>query len=300
MPLTSPNFFILGAPKCGTTSVNDWLAGHPDVFMARKECHFWATDLGPRGISTAADYRRLFESASGERVIGEASVWNLYSEDAVPQIERTFAGARYLVMIRNPVDLVYSLYAQLRFSSDEDARTFGEAWDLEGRRRAGYDLPPLLQNPKQIFYREVGRLGSQLERLIAVVGSERVLVRCMDDLRDASTLRETISGFLGIDSMLFSTNIPSSNSNKESRSAVVSRAIHHPPPWALASMRRAKRITSRESFALIERVRDANKVSRHRPPLEPKFRQELEHFSPEVEMIERLTGRDFSSWKSVT
>lgn len=43
--MIKPNFFIVGAPKCGTTSLAHWLAGHPQVFMSPvKEPHFFNTD----------------------------------------------------------------------------------------------------------------------------------------------------------------------------------------------------------------------------------------------------------------
>jgi hypothetical protein len=41
-----PNFFIVGAPRCGTTALYTFLKQHPDIFMADdKEPHFFGRDL---------------------------------------------------------------------------------------------------------------------------------------------------------------------------------------------------------------------------------------------------------------
>ena len=82
-----PNFFIIGAPKCGTTSLATWLSGHPNVFMsAVKEPHFFNTD-DRRFISTLEAYENLFRAASSDHcAVGEASVWYLSSTEAVRNI----------------------------------------------------------------------------------------------------------------------------------------------------------------------------------------------------------------------
>ena len=43
--MKTPNFFIVGAPKCGTTAMNDYLNRHPDIFMATKELHYFGSDF---------------------------------------------------------------------------------------------------------------------------------------------------------------------------------------------------------------------------------------------------------------
>jgi hypothetical protein len=65
--LRKPNFFILGAPKCGTTSLAEWLGTHPNIFLsAVKEPHFFNTD-DRRGVMTLATYEDLFRLARNWR-----------------------------------------------------------------------------------------------------------------------------------------------------------------------------------------------------------------------------------------
>ena len=59
-----PSFFIVGAPKCGTTALNHLLSQHPGIFMAKKEIHFFGTDLGiKQPAMTNQDYLLFFEKA---------------------------------------------------------------------------------------------------------------------------------------------------------------------------------------------------------------------------------------------
>ena len=70
-----PNFFIVGAPKCGTTSMWQYLKQHPEIFMtALKEPHYFGADLGPRRIiETESQYLKLFAKAREQKRLGEAS-----------------------------------------------------------------------------------------------------------------------------------------------------------------------------------------------------------------------------------
>ena len=94
MPL--PNFLIIGAPRCGTTTLYHTLGAHPAVYMSPlKEPLYWAVRdrtepfLGPRdvqGIRRRDDYLRLFEGARAETCIGEASTLYLSSPEAGPAV----------------------------------------------------------------------------------------------------------------------------------------------------------------------------------------------------------------------
>jgi hypothetical protein len=85
-----PNLFIVGAPKCGTTSLYEWLKGHPDIHMSpfKEPCYF-ARDLAweesgyylRHGVDRAR-YLELFEDAGAATRVGEASTRYLYSRDA--------------------------------------------------------------------------------------------------------------------------------------------------------------------------------------------------------------------------
>ncbi len=138
--MPKPNVFLIGAPKCGTSSLYTYLRGHPQIFMSYfKEPHYFCTDFpGLRRFPSEAEYLSLFEEATRRHsLIGEASSRYLYSVEAVAGIERFAKDARYIVMLRNPVDLVYSLHGQLVYQYTESERDFETAWRLQDLRLGG-------------------------------------------------------------------------------------------------------------------------------------------------------------------
>jgi hypothetical protein len=113
--LRKPNFFIIGASKCGTTSLCRWLSEHPNVFICpEKEPHFFNTDDVQRGTSTLGKYEALFAGVKKEHTaIGEASVWYLSSSAAVPNILAYQPDTKFIVMVRSPLQMAPALHAQV-------------------------------------------------------------------------------------------------------------------------------------------------------------------------------------------
>ena len=137
-----PNFFILGAPKCGTTALSEYLREHPRAFVSQpKEPHYFCGDFDyyyAPGQRSEEHYLRLFDAATDDHLaVGEASVWYLYSADAARNIAAFDPATRVIVMLRNPVDLVPSLHSQLLYMLDEDEPDPARAWELQEARRRG-------------------------------------------------------------------------------------------------------------------------------------------------------------------
>ena len=131
--MKKPNFFIVGAAKCGTTSLYRYLRQHPDVFMPeQKEPNFFGSDLSYRfpRISQAR-YLSCFAKAKGETRIGEATTIYLYSEKAAEEIKAFSPEAKIIIMLRNPVDVLYSYHSQQLYSGNEDIPDFEEALRAE-------------------------------------------------------------------------------------------------------------------------------------------------------------------------
>ncbi|MCS3904372.1 hypothetical protein J2T55_002408 [Methylohalomonas lacus] len=186
--MNKPNFFILGAPKCGTTSLAYWLSQHPNVFMSpNKEPHYFSNDLN-HNIEPWRDYEHylsLYKSAdSNHKIIGEASTWYLRSVTAVKNIEAKLDNVRYIVMLRNPVEMAPSLHGQLLFVGRENVVDFETAWHLQERRLRGEAIPGNCPDPEFLQYRKACSLGEQLERLYKTVSRDRVLVIFLEDIEN--------------------------------------------------------------------------------------------------------------------
>jgi len=179
-----PNFFIVGAPRCGTSSLVSWLRGHQNIFIPPMEIHFWSSDLNYPRPQSKKEYEVLFSKASDEKIaIGEKSPSYFFSEVAVRNIENEYTGSRYIVMLRNPVEMAYSLWRQRLFIGEENIRNFLDAWELSPERRAGRDVPITCSEPKILDYQNICLLGNHLERLFKIVSPAQVLVLLLDDLK---------------------------------------------------------------------------------------------------------------------
>jgi len=182
-----PNFFILGGPKCGTTSLYYWLKQHSQIYFPEiKETHYFSTDLHDhkRAIRKDCAYRSLYEKASAQhKILGDASVFHLFSKDAVKNILKFNPDAKFLVMLRNPVEMVQSLHAQYLHSGNEIYEDFEKAWRLKNERIQGVGVTRITEDPQLLNYGEVCKLGEQIERLLRTVTRDRVFFVFLEDLK---------------------------------------------------------------------------------------------------------------------
>jgi len=128
--MRKPDFFIVGAPKCGTTALYRFLSQHPEIFLPKvKEVHFFGSDLYlPGYVPDTEKYLRLFANARDETRVGEASVWYLYSKVSAAEIKHFAPEASILIMLRNPVDMIHSLHSQLQYVGVERIKGFESAF----------------------------------------------------------------------------------------------------------------------------------------------------------------------------
>jgi len=292
-----PNFFIIGAPKCGTTSLAAWLSEHPNIYMSPlKEPHFYNTDLGNCKL-TRREYELLFHGATDKhKAVGEASTSYLFSRVAVPRIEKELPGSRYIVMIRNPVDMAYSFHEELVTLGYEHIKDFAKAWQLSEERAKGRAVTQWCHEPKLLDYKSVCRLGEQLERLFKIVPRERVLVLVLDDVKE-NPRREYLKvlNFLGV-SDDGRTEFPVYNPAKERRWPWLRRAVLA-MGRASRSVKKALGIPTVRGTGILNRIDKLNIRYRPRPPMPPELRAEItEYFRDDVLLLSRLLDRDFSTW----
>jgi hypothetical protein len=286
-----PNFFIIGAPKCGTTAMCHYLADHPNVFLCTpKEPNFFCEDLPRiREVRTLSDYLRLFESAGeGHTAIGDASVWCLYSAIAPGRIRDFDPQARIIVMLRNPVDFVYSLHSQFVFNGTERERDFERAWRRQDERSGAL---------KQ--YRSIASFGAQMERLFGIFPASQVKVILFDDF-STDTHRsyvETLE-FLGLEDNR-RASFPKVNLNRMKRVDALSRIVKRTPRPLAVAAEQIKSAFGIRRLGILDAVHRLNTRTVTRPQLAPELRRSLaREFEPEVAKLERIIGRDLRVWKA--
>jgi hypothetical protein len=289
--MKKPNFFIIGAPKCGTTSLAAWLAEHPQIYMSPiKEPHHFNSD-DDSIVKDREHYETLFRGAGDQhKAVGEASVWYLNSHVAVPDIERYVPSPQYIVCIRNPIEMAYSLHEQQIVNGNEHIQDFATAWSHQEERLAGKKVTRWCREPKHLAYGPACSIGSQLERLYTTVPKSRVLVIVLDDMKvDPDRQYRRVLRFLGVEND-GRTAFPVLNTAKERRL-----------PWLRQIVRFAgnikQRVGLRKGFGVLRKIDNLNTRYRARQPLSEPMRRSLqEYFRDDVEKLGFLLERDFGHW----
>jgi hypothetical protein len=300
-----PNFFISGAPRCGTTALYQYLSEHARIFMSPvKETNYFATDfphMQKVAFHSVDDYHKLFENAGARHVaVGEASPFYLFSKVAFENMRAYDRNAKVILSLRNPVDFIQS-YHQLNLSLlREDVSNLAKAWDLYETRKRGEHIPKSARQAELILYQEVGQFGRHVERLFSIFPREQVKIYLFDDLAaDPRAVYENILAFIGVPSD-GRTDFPQVNAGFEPRSLLVAR-LFHPPQFIYKPFMKFIGLFgpnfTKNVFLFYDRLERMNTSRSKREKLDPALRARmLEHFRPDIEKLSGLIGRDLSSW----
>ncbi len=295
-----PNFFLIGAAKCGTTSVASYLDQHPEVFVSKpKEPNFFSFEPDSKPMCTGPDdperlyelllkysvtspaaYAALFENAKGKRAIGEASVRYLYESHTSARIAQYAPDAKLIVLLRDPVDRLHSHY-HMNVRQHIEPLSLADAIDAEDQRVQqgwGWDW----------HYRRVGFYAVQLQEFYEHFDRSQVLVLFHAQLQqDPQAAMRSIFMHLGV-SPEFKPDF--------SRRAMVG----HTPRWR--SLRRlvrdenlvkavAKRVipkSIRKSFVAWSESKNRQPV----PQLEPRLREQVKkYFTEDRRQLADLLGQ---------
>jgi hypothetical protein len=295
---TLPNLFIPGAGKSGTTSLHAYLAEHPDIFMCTpKETEFFSHDpVYQRGLDW---YSGLFEPGASAQVRGESSTAYFSFPNVIDRLGSACPDARFIFVLRNPIERVWSHYRWLKGRGDE-SRDLRAAFLAD----AGQD-PHWWEdvNGAYRFYESESRYDDHIGRFLERFGRPRLHVVTTEQLRDdPQAVLASCADFLGLDpppvvqarheNMSFSTThdrldrFISGRPTGRTSIDVLQNAIRRPARWAL----RSRAVSRRRESALAVIRRDV-------PDLAPKDRAWLrEVFTPGVRRLRALLDLEFADW----
>lgn len=199
-----PDIYVIGAYKCGTTMLQRFLEEHPDIYVPTvKEPNHWAfaglddeaLALLPSAAWSVRDrsaYDALFADVADEPVVAEVSPEYLKSDQARRNLAAHAPDARFVAIIRDPVDRAYSDFMMYRRDGVEPLDDFAAAIAAQAERRAaGLAIGD---------YLATGDYEPQLRAWFDAVGRDRVLVVLYDDLRaDPGSVAADIYRFAGVD-----------------------------------------------------------------------------------------------------
>lgn len=302
---TLPNFLILGAAKCGTTSLYAYLDQHPDVFFSTpKEPIFFEAEY-EQGLDY---YRtRYFRGWQGERAVGEARTHNLMLPYVPARIRESLPDARLIALLRNPVDRAFSHWWH-RYSRGLDELPFfaslranleriGSGHGFEGPEGEKRWREILIRNRKNVstrypVYLELGHYAEQLGRYLDRFPRSQLEVVLFEDMaRDAEGVAQRLWRFLGVDESrsLESADALNAARYRLRRGRAVRRLGQLPKPAFL------KRLLPK---AVQERAKEyvAGRVVAP-PVIEPEAEAWLlDYFTPHVRALEALLEVDLSHW----
>ena len=300
-----PDFLIVGAGKCGTSSLHYYLAAHPDVFLPKqKELWFWHQNRNPNQAifdhfaapTDLESYLEWFADAKDGQIVGEVCPSYLYYHDFVIESLKEYHPqwdqVKIVIILRDPLERIFSQYRFVRQMGRENL-SFAEAISEEPRRKA--DLQSLLG----LHYLSVSLYSDQLKAYQE--SFENVKVFLYEDLaKDPGVLMRDLCAFLGVDEE-FANAIDYSKKHNVSRAARIGRFSGAATTYEwFRHWGRSSPATFRAPFKkLLDVFFRTNEV--FDPDLvDPEIKQDLKQkLRPDVEKVADLTGMDLSCWKTV-
>jgi hypothetical protein len=296
-----PNFFIIGAPKCGTTALSKYLKEHPNIYFCKiKEPHFFDKDFSPKTKISEEVYLSLFADADLQKhkAIGEGSTGYLISSCAVNEILKFNPNSKFIIMLRNPIELARAWHSQKLFEGVEDIKDFEQAWRAQEARSEGKNIPMACQEVKSLLYAQWAKLGDQVERFLSIVPRDRAKIILFDEfVSDARRVYEEILLFLDVppDNR---EKFEKFNENKKVRLEWAQQLLTY-----LAGVVRKTRskvgYKMGLNLGLYSRLLTWNSAPAPKSVISDDFKSELRnYFKSDVEKLSKLVERDLIYWFS--
>lgn len=287
-----PNLFIVGAPKSGTSSLYRYLSGHPDIFMTDlKEPHFFGRDLVRinRPSPDLNKYLSRYEGAERFQIRGEASTSYLQSTSAPHEIINLSPDARIIIILRNPVDVMYALHGEHLLSGFEEFHDFEEALEAESYRRSGKHQPNRPGMLNLLFYRDVVDYPRHVKRYVKVFGRSSVLVLFFENFFSSPERHfKEVLRFLGVHDC-WSPEFDVVNPSKRVRFKWLQKFLASPP--SVLDRLGGVLIPEHLHGRLSNRFLQWNTRVEQRPPLSDNLRQRLrKEQSDRIERLAELLG----------
>jgi len=299
--MKDPNFFIVGAPKSGTTSLTTYLLEHPDVYMPGTwEMNYLAEDLdwvnGPV-ISSDEEYFSQFEDAEGYRRVGEKSAFYLYSSVAAQRISKISPDVKIVCMLRDPVDLLWSMYRYNVQNLEETIVPFEEALAAEEDRRKGKLVPGTTTIVQNLYYTKIVDFPEQLGRYFKRFGRGNVKVIIFGNfISNTDRVYRDILSFLDLETRSLDTYEPENSGKERGFYALGLRRwlLRYPPLKQTADTLIPNWLRDRAAhfWNLLQGGVD-RRLKRMNPDLRRRLSQDL---SPMVERLSDVIDKDLSHW----
>tara|TARA_B100000678_G_scaffold168878_1_gene140942 strand:+ start:51 stop:935 length:885 start_codon:yes stop_codon:yes gene_type:complete len=287
--VVEPNFFIVGAPKSGTTNISYYLMQHPQVFMPENlEPYYFARLDIPQNyereiISNEKKYLNLFKNTKSCRAIGESSPVYLYCPHSALEIKNRFPNSKIIISLRNPIEIAYSEYFSLKFMGFDKNASFNELLNSseEQLTRNEFHIDSLL---------EAGFYSKHIKRFQEIFSKNQIKIIIFEEyIKNTIPTINSILSFLDIQKSIIFKTAPKGA---------------YKIPRNFASQKLMNNFTFRKAAKFIIPTVARQKIGERflvkessRPPLKQNERQRLkEIYQDDVENLDKLLGRRLP-WK---
>lgn len=294
-----PNFLVVGAAKSGTSSLDRYLAQHPQIYMPnKKEAHYFSipdfpmTFKGPGDdgmnrftIRDKESYLSLFNNVNNERAVGESSAFYLYYPGTAKRIHETIPDVKIIILLRNPINRAFSAYMHL-IRDEREHLSFEESLRKEDERKQ-LNYEPLW------YYKKLGLYSRQVEEYLHVFGREQVKVILFEHfVQNPQQVTQDIFRFLGVDDRFIIDTSVRYNESGVPKYRWLYNFISKPN--GLKEMLKPLFSRSlREKLGLRAKSLVLNQVS-----LSPEIRDKLQkYFEDDIHRLELILKQDLCLWK---
>ncbi len=292
--------FIVGAPKCGTTALHDYLGQHPDICASDPKEPNYFSSLIKSFPQTDKEYEEYcFKHWQGEKVVLEASPWNLACDEAAGKIKLYSPDAKIIIMLRHPVEMMYSLHSELSFAGSEAIEEFEKALDLESQRIRLANEQENKLSLKQC-YRYMSNYAEQVERFTNLFARDQILFIYQEEFNQ-NTIKvfNEVLNFIEVNKDV-DIAFEKKNKNKKVRSKKVRAFLMQPPPV----LRKVARLLLRNQstqHAIRKKMRVLNKkinsTNTTRSPMNNElYNRLLQEKVEEIKKLQVLLKTDLSDW----
>lgn len=270
-----------------------YLSEHHDVLLSKhKEPHYFATDYKcpiVRQVYTEDDYRDQFlGEGKFYKAIGEASTGYIYSSEAVSNILNYNDEAKFIVVVRNPIDMVVSEHAQMLRSGNEDVEDFEIAWNLSDKRKAGFAFPKNRTESYLVIYKEFGRIGTRLRNVVDKVDRQKLKIILFDDfVNSPRKVYVDLLDFLDLPDD-GRTDFMRRNERRYHRFRSVKEFVNNPPKSLLNLSHGIKKLTGIDRIGAISKLREWNLIRKDVVLSNDILSDMQEEFKSEVMAVEDI------------
>ena len=297
-----PNFLIVGAAKCGTSSLHNYLNQHPDIFMPTftpeglkvKEPRFLIKDKVqkrlPKGIWNYQDYKSLFDDVTHQKAIGESTVLYLYYyREAIKNIKKYLGdNVKIIIMLRNPIDRAYSAYLFASRTSQENQNFKDALVNSSIRFNKDDTISPM------ILYKELGLYFDMVKSYIRSFSNVHVVI--YDDFIKQTNIEvQRVFDFLNVNNYQINTNKIINAGGKKWDSGIMKNLL-----MGDNFLKNGIKILFPQNLRTFFKQELTKLFTSKAKNMSNSIKKELlQYYKKDIQSLEKLINKDLSKWQRI-